>query len=97
MPARRRPLLRLLVLFSLLLGFRTVDTVSGLTLQPRPQVLAYAVGIVMLGRFLLNLFVWTADYPATRPFAKLFTSEAFDRFDIVVLGGTVLLAGDTRR
>ena len=31
-------------LFSLLLGFRTVDTVSGLTLQPRPQVLAYAVG-----------------------------------------------------
>jgi branched-chain amino acid transport system permease protein len=79
-------------LFSLLLGLRTVDTVSGLTLQPRPQVLAYAVGIVMLGRFLLNLFVWTADYPATRPFAKLFTSEAFDRFDIVVLGGTVLLA-----
>jgi branched-chain amino acid transport system permease protein len=79
-------------LFSLLLGFRTVDTVSGLTLQPRPQVLAYAVGIVMLGRFLLNLFVWNADYPVTRPFAKLFTSEAFDRFDIVVLGGTVLLA-----
>ena len=79
-------------LFSLLLGFKTVDSVSGLALEPRPKLLAYAVGIVMLGRFLLNLLVWNADYPVTRPFAKLFTSEPFDRFDIMVLGGTALFA-----
>ena len=29
-------------LFSLLLGFRTVDNVTGLTLQPRPTLLAVA-------------------------------------------------------
>jgi hypothetical protein len=46
----------------------------------------------MFGRFLLNLFVWNADYPITRPFAKLFTSDAFDRRDIIVLGATGLLA-----
>ncbi len=62
-------------LFSLLLGLRTVDSVIGLTLEPRPQLLAVAVGIVMVGRLLLNLFVWQAEYPITLPFAKLFTSE----------------------
>jgi branched-chain amino acid transport system permease protein len=79
-------------LFSLLLGFRTVDGVTGLTLVPRPKELAIAVGIVMIGRLLLNLFVWNADYPVTRPFAKLFTSEPFERRDILVLGGTALIA-----
>jgi branched-chain amino acid transport system permease protein len=72
-------------LFSLLLGFRTVDSVTGLTLEARPRLLVHAVVIVMVGRLLLNLFVWNADYPITRPFAKLFTTEAFDRRDIVVL------------
>ena len=52
-------------LFSLLLGLRTVDNVTGLTLQPRPAVLAIAVGIVFFGRLLLNLFVWHGDYPIT--------------------------------
>jgi branched-chain amino acid transport system permease protein len=80
------------LLFSLLLGFRTVDSVAGLTLEPRPQFLAYAVLIVMAGRFLLNLFVWNADYPATRPFAKLFTQEPFDRNDLLALGATLVLA-----
>jgi branched-chain amino acid transport system permease protein len=46
----------------------------------------------MVGRFLLNLFVWNADYPITRPFAKLFTGEPFERADIYVLGGAVLAA-----
>ena len=45
-------------LFSLLLGVRTVDKVTGLTLAPRPGLLAIAVGIVVFGRLLLNLFVW---------------------------------------
>ena len=78
-------------LFSLVLGLRTVDKVTGLTLQPRPMLLAVAVGIVFFGRLLLNLFVWQAEYPLTTPFAKLFTHEPFERRDIVVLGATALL------
>ena len=73
-------------LFSLLLGFRTVDNVTGLTLQGRPALLAIAVGIVFFGRLLLNLFVWHAEYPLTTPFAKLYSSETFTRRDISVLG-----------
>jgi len=79
-------------LFSLVLGLRTVDNVTGLTLQPRPMLLAVAVGIVFFGRLLLNLFVWQAEHPVTAPFAKLFTREAFDQRDVVVLGATALLA-----
>ncbi len=79
-------------LFCLLLGMRTVDKVTGLTLQPRPALLATAVGIVVVGRFLLNLFVWHADYPITTPFAKLFTRESFDRRDVVVLGSVAFVA-----
>ena len=79
-------------LFSLLLGFRTVDSVTGLTLEPRPRLLFYAVGIVMVGRLLLNLLVWQAEYPLTRPFGKLFSSEGFERRDLVVLGLTALIA-----
>jgi len=79
-------------LFSLLLGLRTTDSVTGLTLEPRPQILAIAVGIVMVGRLLLNLFVWHAEYPITRPFGRLFTREAFERRDILVLGITALVS-----
>ena len=79
-------------LFSLLLGLRTVDKVTGLTLQPRPVLLAVAVGIVFCGRLLLNLFVWHAEYPLTAPFAKLFTRAPFGRRDLVVLGTTLLVA-----
>jgi len=56
-------------LFSLLLGLRMVDNVTGLTLEPRPALLAIAVGIVFFGRLLLNLFVWQAEYPVSAPFA----------------------------
>jgi branched-chain amino acid transport system permease protein len=79
-------------LFSLVLGLRTVDNVTGLTLQPRPVLLAVAVGIVFFGRLLLNLFVWQAEYPLTAPFAKLFTRDPFDTRDVAVLGATALLA-----
>ena len=78
-------------LFSLVLGLRTVDGVTGLTLQPRPGLLAIAVGLVYVGRLLLNLFVWQADYPLTTPFAKLFTRDAFDKRDIAVLGATAAI------
>ncbi len=76
------------LLFSLLLGERTVDSVTGLTLKPRPTLLAIAVGIVVVGRLLLSLFVWHADYPVTTPFAKLFTRERFDARDATVLCAT---------
>ncbi len=79
-------------LFSLVLGLRTEDNVTGLTLQPRPMLLAIAVSIVFFGRLLLNLFVWQAEHPLTAPFAKLFTRDSFDRRDVTVLGGTAALA-----
>ncbi len=82
-------------LFSLVLGLRTEDNVTGLTLQPRPALLAVVVGIVFVGRLLLNLFVWQAAYPLTTPFAKLFTREPFGRRDIVVLGATAALGAIT--
>ena len=79
-------------LFCLLLGVRTVDKVTGLTLAPRPGLLAIAVGIVVFGRLLLNLFVWQAEHPITTPFAKLFTSEPFERRDLIVLGTVASVA-----
>ena len=79
-------------LFCLTLGLRTVDKVTGLGLLPRPGLLAVAVGIVFIGYFLLALFVWDAPYPLSRPFAKLFTREPFERRDIVTLGVIALAA-----
>jgi len=78
-------------LFSLVLGLRTEDNVTGLTLQPRPMLLAVVVGIVFFGRLLLNLFVWQAQHPLTTPFAKLFTRDPFDRRDSLVLAATAAL------
>jgi branched-chain amino acid transport system permease protein len=72
-------------LFCLTLGVRTVDSAQGLTLKPRPMLLTIAVGLVFFGRLLLNLFVWQADYPVTRPFAKLFNREPFWPRDWFVL------------
>ena len=72
-------------LFSLVLGLRTVDGATGLTLEPRPGLLLTVVAIVFFGRLALNLFVWQAEYPLTAPFAKLFNSEPFDRRDRVTL------------
>jgi len=79
-------------LFSLLLGLRMVDNVTGLTLEPRPALLAIAVGIVFFGRLLLNLFVWQAEYPVSAPFAKLFSRKPFEPRDLTVLGVTAFIA-----
>ncbi len=51
------------LLFCLLLGVRTVDTVQGLTLEPRPLLLAAAVGIVFVGRLALELLWWDRTWP----------------------------------
>ena len=54
-------------LFCLTLGFKTVDSVGGLTLKSRPVLLATAVGIVFVGRLLLNLFWWNSNWKIPRP------------------------------
>ena len=79
-------------LFCLTLGVRTVDNVGGLTLLPRPGLLAAAVGIVFFGYLLLSLFVWTAPTPLTAPFAKFFNREPFNRADVTILGIVALAA-----
>ena len=47
-----------LALFAFIVGIRTVDDPGKLLLQPRPWLLAGAVGAVFVGRLLLNLFFW---------------------------------------
>jgi branched-chain amino acid transport system permease protein len=54
-------------LFCLILGLRTVDTVLGLTLRPRPLLLAVAVGIVFVGRLALELFWWNRTWSLPKP------------------------------
>ena len=54
-------------LFCLTLGFRTVDSATGLTLKSRPMLLAAAVGIVFAGRLLLNLLWWNGNWKVPRP------------------------------
>ena len=54
-------------LFCLTLGFKTVDSVGGLTLKSRPVLLATVVGIVFVGRLLLNLFWWNGTWKMPRP------------------------------
>ena len=49
-------------LFCLILGVRTVDSVQGLTLRPRPLLLAVAVGIVFSGRLALDLVWWNRTW-----------------------------------
>ncbi len=55
------------LLFCLILGLRTVDTVYGLTLRPRPLLLAVAVGIVFVGRLALELFWWNRSWSVPTP------------------------------
>jgi branched-chain amino acid transport system permease protein len=54
-------------LFCLTLGFKTVDSAGGLTLKSRPMLLASVVGIVFVGRLLLNLFWWNNGWKLPRP------------------------------
>ncbi len=50
------------LLFCLTLGVRTVDSVQGLKLLPRPLLLAIVVGIVFVGRLALSLFWWNRSW-----------------------------------
>jgi branched-chain amino acid transport system permease protein len=50
------------LLFCLTLGVRTVDSVQGLKLLPRPLLLAVVVGIVFVGRLALSLFWWNRSW-----------------------------------
>lgn len=50
------------LLFCVVLGVRTVDSVQGLTLRPRPGLLAVAVALVFFGRLALSLFWWERNW-----------------------------------
>jgi len=54
-------------LFCLTLGVRTGDSALGLTLTPRPLLLATVVGIVFAGRLALNLFWWNRSWTLPKP------------------------------
>ena len=56
-------------LFCLTLGVRTIDAVRGLTLKPRPALLATVVGLVFVGRFVLSFFLWDRSWHLPRPAA----------------------------
>jgi branched-chain amino acid transport system permease protein len=67
-------------LFCLVLGIRTVDTVQGLTLKPRPLLLATAVGIVFVGRLLLELFWWHRSWHLPKPTGLTGLHEAASKY-----------------
>ncbi len=48
-----------LALFVFIVGIRTLDDPGVLLLEPRPWLLAGAVGSVFIGRLILNLFFWS--------------------------------------
>jgi branched-chain amino acid transport system permease protein len=75
-----------LALFCLVLGIRTVDTVQGLTLKPRPLLLATAVGIVFVGRLLLELFWWHRSWHLPKPTGLTGLREAASNY-----GGAALI------
>ncbi|HEX2448079.1 MAG TPA: high-affinity branched-chain amino acid ABC transporter permease LivM [Methyloceanibacter sp.] len=73
-------------LFCLILGVRTVDTVQGLTLKPRPLLLATAVGIVFIGRLALELFWWNRTWALPKPEGLKRLAEPVAQY-----GGTALI------
>jgi len=79
-------------LFCLTLGVKTVDSARGLTLMPRPMLLAVAVGSVFLGRLVLNLFWWNRSFRLPRlPWRPAWPIPAVGRYG-TQYGGILLLA-----
>jgi branched-chain amino acid transport system permease protein len=72
-------------LFCLILGIRTVDTVQGLTLRPRPLLLATAVAIVFLGRLALELFWWNRTWSLPKPKRPAVMSTATAQYGGIAL------------
>jgi branched-chain amino acid transport system permease protein len=72
-------------LFCLILGVRTVDTVQGLTLRPRPLLLAVVVGSVFLGRLALDLFWWNRTWSLPKPKMPAVMSEATAQYGGIAL------------
>lgn len=80
-------------LFVLLLGFLADDTLGKLRPLPRPALLAAAVGIVFVGRFLISLIYYNAA--ALRLLLGEFFSAVFalaKRFRFVLLALMIVLA-----
>jgi branched-chain amino acid transport system permease protein len=79
-------------LFCLTLGVKTVDSARGLTLMPRPMLLAVAVGSVFLGRLVLNLFWWNRSFRLPQlPWRPAWPTPAVGRYG-TQYGGILLLA-----
>jgi len=79
-------------LFCLTLGVKTVDSARGLTLMPRPMLLAVAVGSVFLGRLVLNLFWWNRSFRLPQlPWRPAWPIPAVGRYG-TQYGGILLLA-----
>jgi branched-chain amino acid transport system permease protein len=73
-----------LALAALIVGFRTEAAPGGLVLRPNLLGVVIAVGAVFVGRFLLNIFVWHTDRPATDSVARFFDAERIDLRDWLV-------------
>ncbi|HXG78035.1 MAG TPA: high-affinity branched-chain amino acid ABC transporter permease LivM [Methyloceanibacter sp.] len=78
-------------LFCLILGVRTADSVQGLTLQPRPLLLAAVVGIVFFGRLALELFWWNRTWSVPKPAGLEKLGEATSQYGALVLIGIAVL------
>jgi branched-chain amino acid transport system permease protein len=78
-------------LFCLILGVRTVDTVQGLTLKPRPLLLAIAVGVVFVGRLALDLFWWTRSWALPTPVGFKRLGDAFAQYSGIALTAAAVL------
>jgi branched-chain amino acid transport system permease protein len=72
-------------LFCLILGVRTVDSVQGLTLKPRPLLLAIAVGIVFIGRLALELFWWNTTWALPKPVGLKRLGDATTQYGAMAL------------
>jgi branched-chain amino acid transport system permease protein len=79
------------LLFCLILGVRTVDTVQGLTLRPRLLLLAVAVGIVFVGRLALDLFWWNRNWNLPKPVGLKRLSDATAQYGGIALIVTAVL------
>jgi len=78
-------------LFCLILGVRTIDSVQGLTLAPRPLLLIAAIGIVFFGRLALELFWWNRTWALPKPAGLARLREATAQYGAYVLIGAAVL------
>src|SRR5690606_31375433 len=67
---------------------------SRLTIEAHWQWVAIIVGVVFIGRLLLNLFVWKTEVPVTASLGRLFSADPMTQRDwsVVVVAAVILAA-----